>query len=87
MLGSRSVPGCASAPSTHKVVQSRPTRHRGRVVQVSEAATAQQEVAPPAITWGSCSAQGPRPTMEDELCLQVDCKDGFTFAGTPGAEL
>lgn len=53
-----------------------------QVVQVSDAQTQQQQVASaPPITWGKSMAQGPRPTMEDELRLEENCKDGFTFAG------
>jgi hypothetical protein len=55
-------------------------RRRPAVVLSSETVT-QQQVSPPAFSYGSSSAQGPRPTMEDELCLRVNCKDGFTFAG------
>lgn len=53
-----------------------------QVVQVSDAQTAEVELAP-GITWGRSMVQGPRPSMEDELRLEVDCKDGFTFAGDP----
>lgn len=60
-------------------------------VAVADAQT-QQETAT-AFTWGSSSAQGPRPTMEDELRLELDAKAGFTYAavfdghgGTTSAE-
>ncbi len=32
------------------------------------------------LSWGSATAQGPRPTMEDELTLAVDAKAGITYA-------
>lgn len=55
-----------------------------QVVQVSDAQTTEQQVSTPAISWGSSMVQGPRPTMEDELRLDIDCKNGFTFAGEVG---
>lgn len=54
-----------------------------QVVQVSDATTAAQELAPPTITWGQSMAQGPRPSMEDELRLEENCKNGVTYAGDP----
>eukprot|EP00878_Enallax_costatus_P007173 GHUV01007517.1.p1 GENE.GHUV01007517.1~~GHUV01007517.1.p1 ORF type:complete len:250 (+),score=59.81 GHUV01007517.1:298-1047(+) len=47
-------------------------------VVVSDAQT-QQETAT-IFGWGTSSAQGPRPTMEDELRLEPDAKAGFTYA-------
>lgn len=64
-------------------------QHRSRcwqVVAVSDAAqTSEVASAPsPSIEWGRSMAQGPRPSMEDEMRLEEDCKDGFTYAGARG---
>lgn len=48
-------------------------------VAVVDAQTQQQTAT--VFGWGSSSVQGPRPTMEDELRLELDAKAGFTYAG------
>ncbi|KAF8071024.1 PPH1 [Scenedesmus sp. PABB004] len=75
-----------------------PARLAGAAPRAAAAAAQQQQQGAVAkacagLSWGSACAQGPRPTMEDELRVEVDAKAGFTYAavfdghgGTASAE-